>query len=691
MKAPAGAFTLIPPLDPTMRLLPFLLVAPLALAAQQGATSSSGQTPSRIARIVVSPVQKVVTAGDTLRLRAEARDANNNVIPNVTFRFNATGGRFEGSISPEGLVTSGSTGTLPAAVVGIISGEQPKVERFEVKMVAGPAARIAITPAVQRLVRGQRIRLSAEVTSRQGDRRGDRVTWRSSNQTVAAVSDAGLVTARAAGRVTITASVGAVQQTIALQVSDVAVTALTVAPSVTEARTGDVIRFKAVAKDAQGREIADLTPVWSFNPGQGMIEPDGAFVGYEAGEYTITASLGFRTAEAVVTLTERDVRRPLTVVGRLARTRFTTEEVWLHPNGKVAYLGSGSGGDVLYVINIADPAKPTVTDSLIANTRRVNDVMTTPDGRFLVFTREGASDRKNGVVFASLEDPLHPKVISEFTEGVSAGVHSSFIYQDPKHGLHVFLTNDGTGALHVLNIDDPYHPREVAQWKTENRPDAGRTLHDIDIQDGLLYGSWWNDGLVILDVGNGVRGGTPSKPVIVSQFKYDLNALYRDVEATGGPGFIRGTHTAWRHRNYVFIADEVFPASGVQGAPQAAAGRAYGRLQVVDVSDVTAPRAVAFYEPEFGGVHNVWVAGDSLYMGAYNGGFRVFDVSGELRGDLRAQGREIGHLNTADADGFVKGAAMTWGVVVRDGLAYVNDMYNGLWIVRIEPKSNVVP
>jgi hypothetical protein len=30
-------------------------------------------------------------------------------------------------------------------------------------------------------------------------------------------------------------------------------------------------------------------------------------------------------------------------------------------------------------------------------------------------------------------------------------------------------------------------------------------------------------------------------------------------------------------------------------------------------------------------------------------------------------------------------------VVVRDGLAYVNDMNNGLWIVRIEPKSGVVP
>jgi hypothetical protein len=31
---------------------------------------------------------------------------------------------------------------------------------------------------------------------------------------------------------------------------------------------------------------------------------------------------------------------------------------------------------------------------------------------------------------------------------------------------------------------------------------------------------------------------------------------------------------------------------------------------------------------------------------------------------------------------------MTWGVVVRKGLAYVNDLYNGLWIVRMLPKSS---
>jgi hypothetical protein len=281
-------------------------------------------------------------------------------------------------------------------------------------------------------------------------------------------------------------------------------------------------------------------------------------------------------------------------------------------------------------------------------------------------------------------------VISEFTEGVTAGVHSAFVYRDARHGTHVFLTNDGTGAMHVVNIDDPAHPREVAQWRTP-RADAGRMLHDIDVQDGLAYLSAWNDGLVILDVGNGMRGGTPSNPQLVSQYKYDLNDLYGEVEAAGGPGFIRGTHTAWRHRNYVFIADEVFPSAAVQGAKDAAAYRAYGRLQVIDVSDLAKPRSVAWYEPEFGGVHNVWVDGETLYMGAYNGGFRAFDVSGELRGDLRAQAREIVHVNTADMQGHEANTAMAWGVVVRNGLAYVNDLNNGLWIIRIEPEPSSGP
>ncbi|MBM4193761.1 MAG: hypothetical protein FJ202_05195 [Gemmatimonadetes bacterium] len=679
----------------TLRALGLLATTAVGLSAQGGppaaAPGAAQLRPSPVARIIVTPGEKVMNAGDTLRLRAEARDASGAIVPNAEFRFNAAGARFEGSIDATGLVTSGSTGTLPAVVAAIVPGTAPVIERFMIQMVPGPATRVAITPQVTKLATGQQMRLTGRAYSRLDDVRADRIVWTSSNTAAVRVSDAGMLTAVRAGRATITAKVGSVSETMPVEVVAASVASLSLTPDVTTAQTGDVIRFKTVPKSAAGAEIAGLNAQWSFSPGQGMIEQDGAFVGYEAGEYTVTASVGGRTASAVVTLSARDVRRPLRVMGRLPRTRFTTEEVWIHPNGKNAYLGSGSGGDVLYALDISNPAAPFVTDSLVSNTRRVNDVMTTPDGKYLVHTREGAADRKNGIVFASLEDPAHPKVISQFTQGVEGGVHSTFIYKDPKYGQHVFLTANATGALHVLNIDDPANPREVAKWKTEARPDAGRSLHDIDVQDGLLYGSWWNDGLVILDVGNGIKGGSPSNPKIVSQFKYDLNAMYKNVEAEGGAGFIRGTHTAWRHKNYVFIADEVFPSSGVQGAKDASAGRAYGRLQVVDISNMEKPRSVAFYEPEHGGVHNVWVAGDSLYIGAYNAGFRVFDISGELRGDLRAQGREIASLNTADMTGRVQNSAMTWGVVVRDGLAYVNDMYNGLWIVKIEPKQRIVP
>jgi hypothetical protein len=416
-------------------------------------------------------------------------------------------------------------------------------------------------------------------------------------------------------------------------------------------------------------------------------------VAYRPGTYTVTALLGTRAASTTVTVTDRDVRRAITVVGRLPRTAFATSEVWLHPNGEVAYLGTHQGGDRVYAIDIRDPANPVVVDSILANTRLVNDMQTTPDGSYMVFTRESAADRQNGIVIADTRDPLHPREIAHFTDGVTAGVHSVYIYEHPQHGRFVYLTNDGTGAIDIVNITDPARPTRAGEWRT-SRPDAARYVHDIDIVDGLLYASYWNDGLVILDIGNGRWGGTPGQPVLVSQFKYDLDRLYKEVEDVSGPGFTRGTHTAWRQRdgNYVFIADEVYRNGNVAGAKDASANRMYGTLQVVDVSDIENPKAIAWYVPENGGAHNVWVAGDTLYLGAYDGGFRVFDISGELMGDLRAQNREIASLNTADLDGIIPNAAFTWGVVVnpKDGLAYVNDFNNGLWIIRIEPKRKPV-
>jgi hypothetical protein len=683
---------------PGILLLGSLFLAP-ALAAQNPVPpgpprpdlSGVGQGGELTLRIL--PEDRTLIPGDSLRLQGVLVDAEGNQVPGVELRFQPAGGFYEGVVREDGTVVAGATGVIPVAVVAVRSDAPPVVEVAQVRVVPGPAARVAVSEAPPRLVPGQSLRLSAEVFSALEDRRADPVRWESSDPAVLSVSGLGVVRAQAPGRARITALAGdagrEVSTTREFEVISTAVDRVEIMPSEVRARQGDVIDFQVRVLDPEGREIEGLEPTWTLAPGQGLLSPTGRFVGYDAGDYTVLASFGSRSASAAITLEHRDVRRPVEVVGRLPRTLFHTEEVWLHPGGEYAYLGTGGGGDRFYAIDIRDPANPVVTDSVVANTRRVNDLMTTPDGRYMVFTREGAADRRNGLVVAQLYDPAHPVPIAEFTEGVTAGVHSSFVYHQEPWGTHVYLTNNGTGALHIVDLNDPYNPREVAQWRTP-RPDAARTLHDVDVQDGLAYASYWNDGLVILDVGNGGWGGSPDNPQLVSWVKYDLNEEYRDVEARHGPGFIRGTHTAWRHGKYVFVGDEVFPVSDVEGAKDASASRAFGNLHVFDVTDLENPVRVAWWRPDYGGVHNLWAAGDTLYMGAYNAGFRTFDISGELLGDLGAQAREMVHVHTGDLDGFVPNDPMTWGVVVRDGLAYVNDLNNGLWIIRMKPREEPI-
>ena len=666
----------------------------LALSFLQQSQPAAPVLPaSPVARIAISPATLVVGATDSLHLTASAYDERGAPIENAGLHFSAAAAN-AGTVDSTGWVFARGTGKITGAVMSLLPGYRPLVRRFEVLVVPDVPARVTIGSLPVRLVAGQHVRATAEVFTKADDRReGDAVQWRSSAPAVARVDDDGFITALAPGPATITATDGAVTGAQRITVIAGAVASVELTPRTHSARTGDVIPFTATARDARGRALEGLTPTWSFSPGHGQLDAVGAFVAYEPGSYVVSASFGARSADALVKVVERDVRRPVRVVGRLPRTAFPTAEVWIHPNGKVAYLGTHGGGDRLYSIDISDPAHPTVVDSIQSNTRLVNDVMTTSDGNYLVFTREGASDRRNGIVVADTHDPLHPRAIAEFTAGVTGGVHSAYVYTQPKYGTHVYLTNDATGAMHVVDLNDPAHPKEVATWKTAGSDNSGRYIHDVDVRDGILYGAWWNDGLVMLDVGNGIKGGSPSEPKLIAQYKYDLDKLYRDVEAVSGPGFTRGTHTAWRHGDYVFIADEVYRNGTVAGAKDAASSRMYGTLQVIDVKDIEHPRAVASYTPEYGGVHNVWVAGDTLYLGAYDGGFHVFDISGELRGDLRAQGREIAHLNTADLDGYTKNAAFTWGVVVnpKDGLAYVNDFNNGLWVVRVEPRAGAVP
>jgi hypothetical protein len=651
-----------------------------------GFLSAAQQAPP-IARIAIEPANASIQAGDTLRLAAKALDASGRAVPGTTILWFQPGGHFEGTIDSTGLVTAGKVGALVAMAMVRPAGGRPVTATATITVLPAPAASVVVEPVPSKMVVGQSLTLAASVFAANHDQRGDRVEWVSDNPAVLQVTASGRITAVKAGVATVSARAGKVERAIRVTVGPNSVQRLTITPAKASGKTGDVLRFSVAGHSAAGATVSDLMPEWSITPGNAAIDRDGAFVADLPGTYQVFASYAGQVAQALVDIAPRGVTRPIKVVGRLAINMMATE-FWLHPDGKHGYLASagltGVGGDKLYAVDVSDPANPKITDSVVVDARIINDVMSTEDGKYAVMTREQSSSRKNGIVILSLEDPAHPKPIADFTETVSGGVHSTYVYKG-----YVYLTDDATGSMRVIDIRDPMHPKQVARWETPP-PTAGRQLHDIDVKDGMAYLSYWNDGLIILDVGNGIKGGRPDKPEFVSQFKYDLNALYRDVEAVGGPGFIRGTHTAWRQGRYVFVADEVFPAKAVgQGVP--GFGRAYGRMQVVDVSDIANPKSVAYFEPKDGGTHNIWVAGDTLFLGDYQGGLRILDVSGELRGDLLHQGREIGHVATGDTKGHIPNIPGAWGAIYRNGYIYVPDTNSGLWIVQIEPKKELTP
>jgi hypothetical protein len=108
-------------------------------------------------------------------------------------------------------------------------------------------------------------------------------------------------------------------------------------------------------------------------------------------------------------------------------------------------------------------------------------------------------------------------------------------------------------------------------------------------------------------------------------------------------------------------------------------------VHVVDVSDIERPRRVAEYNVQDQGSHNMWVEDDVMYIGYYEGGLRAVDVSGELRGDLMAQGREIGAVWTGSPTGFRPNLPMAWGAQPHKGFIFTSDINSGLWVARLSP------
>lgn len=362
----------------------------------------------------------------------------------------------------------------------------------------------------------------------------------------------------------------------------------------------------------------------------------------------------------------------LAVRGLGAITGRYTAEVAVR--GTTAYTttwgrrGATGLGNALYVWDVSGAVPVLVDSAFVDNATTLGDVQISDDGALLMVATEYAP---GSVVFYSLADPRRPQRIARFgSASTAAGVHTAK-FGRVNGTLYAFLSIDPSPArLVVLDLSDPTAPRQVLA-RTMGRP----YVHDVFVRDGLLFTALWHDGLTIWDIGGGGKGGTPADPVQLGNVR-TVNGYVHNV--------------AWVHlpdgggKRYAWVGEE--------GPGSVTGFSASGDVHVVDVTDMTQPREVAFYHVPGAGAHNFAVDEPAgvLYASFYNAGVHALDVRGDLGSCAAAHKAPDGRCDLAKSGRLLAtsltnhtGPVFVWGAALDGGSQYVSDMWNGLWKVGV--------
>jgi hypothetical protein len=675
------------------KLLSALAVATgLGLAATPAAaqdTTGVASSGLRVTRLQAEPARLDLVKGQQVPFKVVALDAQGREVTEALVRYAAP---FRAIRVRGGLAMGVVPGdyTVVATVV-VPAGATPATLEIPVTIRWPAVTAVKVTAQPGGLYAGTTLGHTAAARHADGTARPDaRFAWSSSDPAVATVDRYGFVTGLKPGQVTVTAELEGVRGTTSYAVKGFPAAALTVAASQSTARTGDVVTLTAELKGRDGTPLTDVPVTWSYTytpddsiaaPGATAAIDHDKFAAEVPGIYTVLGTAGQLTSRTVIDVRPRGAVRPIQAVGRGTITHVHTSDLWpwTGKNGRdYALVGTWGGDGWGYVYDITDLGKPVKTDSIKVDARTINDVTVSPDGRYGAFSREGASNRVNGLVILDLADPAHPKVAASFDQELTGGVHNMFATSE-----YLFAISGGDKYV-VIDVRNIYQPKYVSEY---NHPNS--YVHDVWVHDGIAYSSEWGTGVVAVDVGNGKYGGTIERPKLVNTYPTTSGATHEIF-----PYFQPKTGKV-----YLFLGDEVMSRQGKAwagtnydlmkqgGVPQTMAGYTH----IIDFTDPLHPRNVARYENAEFGAHDIIVEDDVLYQAYYDGGVRVIDVSGELLGNLQEQGREIAVFKPYDPQGYTANAPMVMNAMPWKGHVLFTDFNSGLWVAKVLPKRELAP
>ena len=637
-----------------------------------GATSSFAQQGEL--DIIIEPNPISLNVGEEIQLNAKVVDSDGTVLPDTVIFFSRSSRSL--SVSRSGYLKALEPGSYQLLVLKNAQGNNPRLRKmFTVDVVFPELDRIVFSETPSKLYEGTSFQLESDIYDELDFLRDDLevVSFESSKPEVAGVNRFGRITTNKVGKVSITATFENLKTTFELEVVNNPVVSVDLSVDEDLARTGDVLHFTAIAKDKKGNIVEDAPITYSFtaspddNRGQSasaQIEQDGRFVANHSGLYTIMARNGNNVDEVSVRINPRNVARELEVVGNGKVTDVYTSDLWVWEgvDGRdYAVTGTWSARGDAYFWDVTDPSNIVAIDTIRVDARTVNDVKVSEDGRIAVISREGASDRKNGLVILDVTDPSDVKILSRFDDGLTGGVHNVFIYED-----HVFAVNAGR-KYDIINIEDPTNPYRVSDFELDT---PGHSVHDVWVVDGIAYSSNWDDGVVAVDVGGMASGDMPGaggsleNPVQLGSYTYP---------------------SGWNHAAFPFksqSSDKFYIAAGDEAFPD---GVAAGWIHFFELDSWDQAKEVARYEVPEAGTHNIWIVDDIMFVAYYQGGLRIVDVSGELMGNLYDQGREIAKFLPTASEGIAPNKPEAWGPQPYKDLIFVSDMNSGLWALKLSP------
>lgn len=163
---------------------------------------------------------------------------------------------------------------------------------------------VRITSDVSALLVGATAQLTVEVKDTKGQVVSQpSVSWKSSDATVLTVSSSGLATAKKAGTATVTATSGTKSGTLVIEVSQVPVAHVVVAPALDTIIAGQSAQLAAAITSATDQPLTGRPVAWeSSDPAVATVNATGLVQGLKGGKVTVSATSEGVTGSAEITV-----------------------------------------------------------------------------------------------------------------------------------------------------------------------------------------------------------------------------------------------------------------------------------------------------------------------------------------------------------------------------------------------------